>query len=62
MYNRGYDVEDYFKAIVATGERIAGIIKEKAGYIRPEPTTLGYGVWALSSSLLGTQDTLRLCA
>ena len=36
VYNRGYGVEPYFNDVVDVGQRIVGLIQDKAGYARQE--------------------------
>lgn len=40
VYNRDYGVEPYFDDVVAVGERMANVIREKAGYARSEDADL----------------------
>jgi hypothetical protein len=36
VYNNGCGVEPYFDDVVAVGSRMAGLIRDKAGYARPD--------------------------
>jgi hypothetical protein len=40
VYNRGYGVEPYFDDVVKVGERMADVIRDKAGYARSEDADL----------------------
>jgi hypothetical protein len=40
VYGRNYGIEDYFNELVAIGGQIVDIIREKAGYVRPEQSEL----------------------
>jgi len=40
VYGKGYGVEPYFNDVVEVGERMANVIREKAGYARPDDIEL----------------------
>lgn len=40
VYGQGHAIEDYFNEVVATGARMAKVIQEKAGLVRPEQSDL----------------------
>lgn len=40
VYGKGFEVEPYFDDVVAVGERMADVIREKAGYARSEDADL----------------------
>lgn len=40
VYNKGYDIEPYFDDVVDVGSRMATLIRDKAGFARPEDNAL----------------------
>jgi hypothetical protein len=59
VYGRNYGIEDYFDEVVAIGGRIANVIVEKAGYVRPEPRELAsvFGKYLAHYSVLNRLHT-----